>query len=222
MKSAALAVMTAVLISGAFATSRPVQPDRTTSVVTAQDPTQPQRPRDPRSRSNRDCRDNAYNCVDTPNPLQPPDTVWLEEMTWMDVRDALKAGKTTVLIPTGGIEPNGPWLALGKHNYVLQLTCEAIARKLGDALCAPIVKLVPEGSIDPPRGMMDTSGTLSAREETFEAILTDMASSLKVHGFEHIIFIGDSGGNQRGQQVVADKLNGQWRGQPVVAHIQEL
>ena len=41
-------------------------------------------------------------------------------MTWMDVRDAMKAGKTTVIISTGGIEPNGPWLALGKHNYVLQ------------------------------------------------------------------------------------------------------
>ena len=48
-------------------------------------------------------------------------TVWLEEMTWMDVRDAMKAGKTTVIISTGGIEPNGPWLVLGKHNYVLHV-----------------------------------------------------------------------------------------------------
>ena len=218
MKQVVLAVMIAVLVG--VTTSRPVQPLSASAVSTQGSLPQPA-PRDPRSRSNRDCRDNVYNCVDTPNPLSAPDTVWLEEMTWMDVRDALKSGKTTVIIPSGGIEPNGPWLALGKHNYVLQVTCDAIARKLGNALCAPIVKLVPEGSIDPPRGMMDTSGTLSAREETFEAILTDMASSLKVHGFENVILIGDSGGNQRGQQAVAEKLNAQWNGRPVVAHIPE-
>jgi hypothetical protein len=78
------------------------------------------------------CSANPYNCADTPNPIPAPNTVWLEEMTWMDVRDALKAGKTTILIPTGGLEPNGPWLATGKHNYVLQANCEAIARKLGN------------------------------------------------------------------------------------------
>jgi creatinine amidohydrolase len=88
------------------------------------------------------CSQNPYNCVDTPNPLPAPNTVWIEEMTWMDVRDALKAGKTTVIIATGGMEPNGPWLATGKHNYVLKTNCEAIARKLGNALCAPIIKLV--------------------------------------------------------------------------------
>ena len=124
------------------------------------------------------------------------DTVWLEEMTWMDVRDALKAGKTTVIIPTGGIEPNGPWLALGKHNYVLRTNCDAIARKLGNALCAPIIALVPEGAIEPKSGHMLSPGTISMREETFQALLTDVAHSLKMHGFENIIFIGDSGGNQ--------------------------
>ena len=63
---------------------------------------------DPRSMGGGDCRDNPYNCADAPNPLPPPNTVWLEEMTWMEVRDALKAGKTTVIIPTGGVEQNGP------------------------------------------------------------------------------------------------------------------
>ena len=66
----------------------------------------------------------------------------------MDVRDALKAGKTNIIISTGGIEPNGPWLVTGKHNYVLHANCEAIARKMGNALCAPIVKYVPEGDIE--------------------------------------------------------------------------
>ena len=107
------------------------------------------------------CDRNPYNCANAPNPLPAPNTVWMEEMTWMDVRDAIRGGRTTVIIPTGGMEPNGPWLATGKHNYVLQANCDAIARRLGNALCAPIVKLVPEGNIEPPNGHMRSPGTIS-------------------------------------------------------------
>jgi creatinine amidohydrolase len=167
------------------------------------------------------CSANPYNCPDAVNPLPAPNTVWLEEMTWMDVRDAMKAGKTTAIIATGGFEPNGPWLALGKHNYVLRTNCEAIARKLGNALCAPVIAFVPEGRIDPPSGHMTTRGTISLREETFRSLLTDVVHSLKAHGFKNIILIGDSGGNQNGQRAVADSLTAIWKGDPVVAHIQE-
>ena len=178
-------------------------------------------PADPRNAGGGNCSANPYNCIDTPNPLPAPDTVWMEEMTWMDVRDALKAGKRTVIVSTGGIEPNGPWLALGKHNYVLRANCDAIARKLGNALCAPIVPFVPEGSIEPKSSHMLTVGTISLNEATFEALLTDIAHSYKMHGFETIIFIGDSGGNQEGMKAVADTLNAQWNARPIVAHIPE-
>ena len=187
-----------------------------TALISAQ---APQREPDPRSMGGGDCRDNAYNCADAPNPLPLPNTVWLEDMTWMDVRDSLKAGNTTAIIATGGMEPNGPWLVTGKHNYVLKTNCEAIARKLGNALCAPIVAYVPEGRIDPPSGHMRSPGTISLREETFQALLTDIAHSLKVHGFKSIIMIGDSGGNQAGQKAVADKLTAQFAGAAFVATI---
>ena len=182
---------------------------------------QQQRAPDPRSRGGADCRDNVYNCVDTANPIPTPDTVWIEEMTWMDVRDALKSGKRTVIIPTGGIEPNGPWLALGKHNYVLRANCNAIARKLRNALCAPIVKFVPEGDYTAKSGHMATPGTITMREETYRAILEDTARSLQAHGFEAIVFIGDSGGNQAGQKTVAEKLASEWMGKTRVLHIPE-
>ena len=180
-----------------------------------------QQARDPRSAGGGNCSANPYNCVDTPNPLKTPDTVWLEEMTWMDVRDAMKAGKRTIIVPTGGMEPNGPWLALGKHNYILRVNCDAIARKLGNALCAPIVPFVPEGGIDPKSGHMTTAGTISLREETFQALLTDVVHSFKMHGFENIVLIGDSGGNTRGMQAVADKWNAEWKGSPLVMHVRE-
>jgi creatinine amidohydrolase/Fe(II)-dependent formamide hydrolase-like protein len=167
------------------------------------------------------CANNPYNCPDTPNPLPAPDTVWLEEMTWMDVRDAMKAGKTTIIIATGGIEPNGPWLALGKHNYVLKANCDAIARKLGDAICAPLIPFVPEGGIEPRTSHMTTMGTISLREETFAGLLTDIVHSMKMHGFEHIIMIGDSGGNGRSMSAVADRFTKEWGGTPTVAHVRE-
>lgn len=186
----------------------------------AQGPGQRREP-DPRSMGGGNCRDNPLNCRDTPNPLPPADTVWIEAMTWMDVRDALAKGKTTVIIPTGGVEPNGPWLVTGKHNYVLRANCDATARLLGNALCAPVVPFVPEGGIEPPTGHMTSPGTISMRQETFEALLTDIAHSLKMHGFKTIIFIGDSGGNQMGQRRVAEKLNAQFGDDAIVAHVQE-
>jgi creatinine amidohydrolase len=175
----------------------------------------------PRNMGGGQCAENKWNCADAPNPLKAPNTVWLEEMTWMDVRDAVAAGKTTIIIPTGGVEPNGPWLVTGKHNYILHVNCDAIARKLGNALCAPIVKFVPEGDIDPPSSHMRSPGTISMREETFRALLTDIVASLRQHGFRNIILIGDSGGNQPGQRLVADSLTAIWKGDPVVAHVQE-
>jgi creatinine amidohydrolase/Fe(II)-dependent formamide hydrolase-like protein len=178
-------------------------------------------PPDPRTMGGGDCQENAYNCSDTPNPLPEAETVWIEKMTWMDVRDALAAGKTTAIISTGGVEPNGPWLVTGKHNYVLRANCEGIARNLGNALCAPVMELVPEGRIEPPSGHMTSPGTISLRQETFEAVLTDVAHSLKMHGFENIVFIGDSGGNQSGMANVAQTLTAQWAGEAAAIHILE-
>lgn len=145
-----------------------------------------------------------------PRPIEGIDSVFLEELTWMEVRDALKAGKTTIIVPTGGVEQNGPYLATGKHNVILRATTDAIARKLGNTLVAPIVAFVPEGGIDPPSSHMKYPGTISLTEETYAALLTDICASLKAHGFQNIILLGDSGGNQKGMKAVAEKLTAKW------------
>ena len=156
--------------------------------------------------------------INTPRPIEADDTVMMEEMTWMEVRDAMRAGKKTVIVPTGGIEQNGPYLTTGKHNFVLRATGPAIARKLGNALVAPIVGFVPEGDIDPPTGHMKYPGTVSLQESTFRALLTDVASSFRSEGFEHIILIGDSGGNQAGMKAVAEALSAKWSGSSTTIH----
>ena len=164
----------------------------------------------------------AAQDLDMPRPIDGIDTVWLEEMTWLDVREALEEGKTTAIVPTGGIEQNGPYVAAGKHNFVLSVTAEAIARELGNALVAPVVKFVPEGNIDVPSGHMRYHATLSVREDTFVALLTDIVGSLAAHGFTDIVLIGDSGGNVSGMQATAAALNERWMGDPAsVYHIAE-
>ena len=152
--------------------------------------------------------------LDAPRPIDATDTVFIEEMTWMEVRDAIAAGHTTVIVATGGIEQNGPYVASGKHNFVLEATTDAIARELGNALVAPIIKLVPEGDIDPPTGHMRYHATISVRDETFEAVLTDVLSSLAQHGFTDLVLISDSGGNIRGMERVSARLNETWGTSP--------
>jgi creatinine amidohydrolase/Fe(II)-dependent formamide hydrolase-like protein len=151
-------------------------------------------------------------------PIAALDTVFIEEMTWLEVRDAMKAGKTTVIVPTGGVEQNGPYLATGKHDYVLRATTEAIARKLGNALVAPIVPFVPEGDIDPPTEHMKYPGTISLTEDTYERLLSDICASFRTHGFAHVVLIGDSGGNQKGMKAVAEALDAKWKGGKTRVH----
>ncbi len=150
-------------------------------------------------------------------PIAGINSVWIDELTWMEVRDEIAAGKTTGIVATGGVEQNGPYMAGGKHNYVLEAMCDAIARELGDALCAPVMKYVPEG--DPEN--IRYPGTLSVRQETFRMMLEDVANSLKSQGFADVVFIGDSGGNQSGMAETADKLNARWEGAARAHYVEE-
>ena len=154
--------------------------------------------------------------MNLPRPIEALDNVWIEELTMMEVRDALADGKTTALILTGGIEENGPYLTTGKHNHVLRVMGESIARRLGDALIAPIVTLEPG---DP--NAVRTPGTVLLSRATYEAVLTDMTTSLKSQGFQTVILMGDSGGNQRSMAAVADALSAEWSGSPPVYHVPE-
>ena len=142
----------------------------------------------------------------------------LDELTWTEVRDGLRAGTTTVILPVGGTEQNGPHMALGKHNYRAAFLSARIAAKLGDTLVAPVLAYVPEGRIAPPAGHMRFPGTISVPEDAFAAVLAGAARSLKQHGFLDIVLIGDSGNYQGQLKDVANRLNREWAGTPARAH----
>ncbi len=147
-----------------------------------------------------------------------PDSVFLEDLTWTELRDDLHAGKTTIIIPVGGTEQSGPHLALGKHNVRARVLAGRIAAQLGNALVAPVVAYVPEGSITPPAGHMRYPGTISISDDAFKAVLDGAARSMKQHGFVDIVLIGDHGGYQAQLKAVAQRLNRDWAATPARAH----
>lgn len=147
-----------------------------------------------------------------------PRSVFLDELTWTEVRDAIQAGKTTVILPIGGTEQNGPHMALGKHNVRVRHFAEKIAVGLGNALVAPVLAYVPEGGIAPPTGHMRFPGTITVPEEVFERTLESAARSFRLHGLRDIVFIGDHGGYQKNMRKAADTLNREWAKSPVRAH----
>jgi creatinine amidohydrolase/Fe(II)-dependent formamide hydrolase-like protein len=147
-----------------------------------------------------------------------PRSVYLEELTWTELRDALKAGATTAIIPVGGTEQNGPHMTLGKHNTRVKALAGRIAAELGDTLVAPVVAYVPEGNIAPPTEHMRFPGTISIPEPAFKSTLLAAARSLRQAGFTHIVLLGDHGGYQHLLKEVAAELNRDWAGTPACAH----
>ncbi len=142
----------------------------------------------------------------------------LQDLTWTELRDDIRAGKTTILVPIGGTEENGPYMALGKHNMRAFLLSQRIALRLGNAIVAPVIAYVPEGHIHPPTGHMGFPGTITIPVGAFEQTLEYAARSFKQAGFRDIVFLGDHGGYQRYDSVVAERLNRRWAHTPVRAH----
>ena len=145
-------------------------------------------------------------------------SVFLEDLTWTELKTQIANGKTTILIPIGGTEQSGPYVALGKHNTRAKMLSEKIARALGNALVAPVIAYVPEGSITPPTAHMRFPGTITVSDDVFEKTLESAARSFKLHGFRNIFFLGDHGGYQQDLKVAADLLNKEWASSGVHAN----
>lgn len=147
-----------------------------------------------------------------------PNTMFLEELTWTEVREAIDDGTTTIIVPTAGTEQNGPHMVLGKHKFIINYASDLIARELGNALVAPVVTYVPEGDVENIRGHLRYAGTITLPNEYFMKLLEYSARSLAIHGFTDIVFMGDSGGNQGGMRDVAAMLNEEWANEPARVH----
>jgi creatinine amidohydrolase len=144
-------------------------------------------------------------------------SVYLEDLTWPELRADIAGGKTTILVPIGGTEQNGPQMALGKHNLRVKVLAGKIAQTLGNALVAPVIAYVPEGDVDHPQGHLKFPGTISVPPAAFMATLEGAAKSFKLAGFRDIVFLGDHGGYQKDDEAVAQRLDREWATTPVRA-----
>ena len=128
-------------------------------------------------------------------------------------------GATTIIIPVGGTEQNGPHIALGKHNVRVKALAGKIASALGDTLVAPVVAYVPEGPISP-------SGTCASRAPSRcrippSSLLATAARGFRANGFTNVIFIGDHGEYQKALGRVAQALDREWKGEARARAIEE-
>jgi len=157
-------------------------------------------------------------CFGGPASAQTSGNILMQNMTSYEIRDAIAAGKTTVILPSGGTEQNGPGMATGKHNFRASANALTIARRLGNALVTATIVYTPEGKYDPPTGHLRYPGTIGVPEDVYAGVVEGVVRSLKLHGFKNIVLIGDHGSDQDGEKSVADKLNKEWTGSGVHVH----
>lgn len=138
-----------------------------------------------------------------------------ERMTWVEIRDAVAAGSTRIILPTGGTEQNGPHMVTGKHNFIVKETARRIAEKFGHTLVAPVLAYVPEGDTAKREGHTAYPGTISVPPDVFRMVLESAAISFASHGFKQIVLLGDSGPNQAPQQTLALELSRRWAAEGV-------
>ena len=133
------------------------------------------------------------------------DTVLIEEMTWPEIKAAIQSGKRRVIVMLGAMEQHGPHLPIGTDTYLGYAMGERLARRLGDALLAPVV------SLGYSAGHLPMAGTVSIEEATLEAVIVDVCRSLARHGFREIIFLCSHGGNYRAVRGVLARLREEHR-----------
>jgi creatinine amidohydrolase len=115
--------------------------------------------------------------------------IFLEEMTWPEVHDAIGSGSTTAVFACGAVEQHGPHLPLfvdAEHGTCL---AHEVALRLGNALVAPTIRT---GCSE---HHMAFPGTISLRPSTLESVCHDYCTSLARHGFQRICIIPSHGGN---------------------------
>src|SRR5215475_930154 len=157
----------------------------------------------------------ALTIASQPLTAPLPNTLRMADMTWVEVRSAVAQGYTRVIVPSGGIEQNGPHMILAKHDHIVSFAAERIASELGRTLVAPVVSYVPQGGYAPPEGNLRFPGTIGLPDDVYAGVLEGIAKSLKLAGFKTICLIADHGGSAKPQAALTQKLNREWAGDGV-------
>jgi creatinine amidohydrolase len=140
-----------------------------------------------------------------------PGSVWIDDLTWPEIRDAIAAGKRTAIVYTGSSEQNGPHMVIGKHNIVAHYVAQRIAEQLGDALVYPVMPFSVTGTLSPKTGHMRFPGSVTLPPEVYTGVVRGVAQSAIAAGFKTVALMGDHGGGQAELAKVAKELDAQHR-----------
>jgi creatinine amidohydrolase len=150
-------------------------------------------------------------------------SVFIEDLTWTEIRDEIDSGKTTAIYFSGSTEQNGSHLVLGKHNFISRYVAEKIANELGSALVYPVMPFAPTGDPVAKTDHMRYPGSVNLSEERFAAVAHDVAISAISSGFKNVVLMGDHGGGQKALEAVAASLDSEWTEKGVhVFYIQDV
>jgi creatinine amidohydrolase len=138
-------------------------------------------------------------------------SVWVDDLTWPEVRDAIASGKRTAIVYVGSSEQNGPHMVIGKHNFIARALAERIAGQLGDALVYPIMPYAVTGNPISRTGHMRFPGSVSLPPEVFFGVVRGVAQSALTAGFKVVALMGDHGGGQEELALAAKELDAQAR-----------
>jgi creatinine amidohydrolase/Fe(II)-dependent formamide hydrolase-like protein len=134
-------------------------------------------------------------------------SVFIDDHTWPEVRDAIAGGKRTAIIYVGSSEQNGPHMVIGKHNFVARVLAQRIAEELGDALVYPILPYAVAGNALTRTGHMRFPGTVTLTPEAFFGVVRGVGQSALTAGFKVVAMMGDHGGGQDELALAAKELN---------------
>jgi creatinine amidohydrolase/Fe(II)-dependent formamide hydrolase-like protein len=138
-------------------------------------------------------------------------SLWIDDLTWPEVQDAIAAGKRTAIIYAGSSEQNGPHMVIGKHNFIAHALAQRIAEELGDALIYPILPYAITGNAVTRTGHMRFPGSVSLPPEVFFGVVRGVGQSALTAGFKVVALMGDHGGGQDELALAAKELNAEAR-----------
>src|SRR5262245_22053138 len=144
---------------------------------------------------------------------QKQQLVDMELMTYPEIHTAIHdRGKTTVLIYNGGTEQRGPHAILGGHTFMARAIAPMIARKLGNALVAPVLpfSVNPAGGVDPKM-----PGSIALSGDLFQQVNEAVVDSMAKNGFKDIVVMGDHGGGQAELSKLAAVMDAKYSSQGI-------
>ena len=136
-------------------------------------------------------------------------SVWIDDLTWPELRDAIAGGKRTAIIFVGSSEQNGPHMAIGKHNFIARYCAERIAGELGDALVYPVIPFAITGDAAAKTAHMRFPGSVTLPPDVFSGLVRAVTQSALGAGFKLVALMGDHGGGQEEMARVAQALDAQ-------------